>query len=94
MESILSLILSVQSQIDQIVDSLPDLLLKKISDKNPNTRKICVDTLYTLCAIEHDLMMDYHEKIYDVLQNFKTDPHKPVREAVMECLKVVTPFKK
>ena len=94
LESILSLILSVQEQVCEITKSFPFLLINFIQSNDPKTRKICIDTFYTLCAIENEGMKEYHEELYGILQKLRGDKNKLVREAAMECLKVVMPPKK
>ncbi len=68
--------------------------MKFIKNKDPKTRKICIDTFYTLCAIDKNHMKDFQDQLHSSLLDLKTDKNKLVREAAMECLKVIGPGKK
>lgn len=88
-ESILTLLLSVNAKVGSVADQLIDTLITYISDKNPKTRKMCIDTLYALFSIDPKSTEEYKEQIYDVLQELKSDKNKFVREAALECLKLL-----
>lgn len=89
-ESLMTLVLTVQSRVEDISDDLINTLVEYISDENYKTRKICIDLFYGIFAISPRTLEEYNDQIHEILQHIKSDKNKHVREAAIECLKLLS----
>ena len=90
-ECVLSLVLNVQEKVGSILGTLPTILLKYASDEEFKTRKTCIDIFYSIWVIDRTLLKAHENQVYEMLQNAKSDRNKSVREAAVECLKIIKP---
>jgi hypothetical protein len=86
LETIISLILSVEAHFAPFVNSLMPVLLQCINNEDQIVRKEAVDTLYTLGAVVSQSVGPYVEEIMTILYRCRTDKAKPVRDSAAEAL--------
>ena len=102
LESLLSLVLSVQDRVPLLVGvpvtvedeeiqpaetPLPKLILHLIKNQDPKVRKILIDLVYSLYSLIPENMDEYSLDFWKLLKQTKTDKNKFVREASLACLK-------
>lgn len=71
--------------------TLPELIIKFVSDDDPKVRKASLDILYTILALRPELLNSIEGTIYEVLQNCKSDKNIEVRKSAIESLKFIKP---
>lgn len=89
LEAVLSLLLSQKERVSQVARALAAELSRLIGDEDWRVRKICFDLFYSMLVIDGGSLSDFPSNFQEVLLSSKGDKSKPVREAAMECLKLV-----
>ena len=89
LESLISLLLSVERDFEPFAGNFLPILLEWMGLSEWHTRKIGIDVMYTIAAILGDVIAPYTKEILEVLNHWKFDKMKPVREAAIEAINLI-----
>ena len=89
LESLISLLLSVETDFEPYAVNFLPTLLEWMALTEWNTRKIGIDVMYTIAAILGDVITPYTKEILEVLNHCRFDKIKPVREAAIEAINLI-----
>lgn len=89
LESLISLLLSVESDFEPYAVNFLPTLLECMAITEWHTRKIGIDVMYTIAAILGDVITPYSKEILEVLNHWRFDKIKPVREAAIEAINLI-----
>ena len=84
LETLISLILSVEEQFGQYVNNLMPILLQFINSEDQNVRKGAVDTLYTLGAVVNNSVGPYVEEIINILYICPKKRKQEIRKLIIK----------
>lgn len=89
LESLISLLLSVENEFEPYAVNFLPTLLECMAINDWHTRKIGIDVMYTIGAILGDVIAPYTKEILEVLNHCRFDKMKPVREAALEAINLI-----
>ena len=89
LESLISLLLSVESEFEPYAVQFLPTLLECMAVNEWHTRKIGIDVMYTMGAILGEVISPYTKEILEVLNHCRFDKMKPVREAAIEAINLI-----
>ena len=65
------------------------LLVEYIASPEWSTKKVAIDCIYSIAAIDPDEVIPFKLELLKVLQHCRFDKIKPVREATVEAVKLL-----
>ena len=89
LESLISLLLSVETDFEPYAVNFLPTLLEWMAITEWHTKKIGIDVMYTIAAILGDVITPYSKEILEVLNHCRFDKIKPVREAAIEAINLI-----
>ena len=87
-ESLISLILSVEQEFARYTSALVPELMNCINSEDSACRKQVIDALYTLAAVVPESVEAFASEILTILNKVRTDKIKPIRDSAIEAVNI------